>query len=104
LNVQACASLDTFAEEIAEPVASRVFARSPFEYGHEPAPRAVEAAAFAPTVLQPELAATVRCPPQAATSNPAASSGAALSAMRPFVLALISFGARVEDRRARCAR
>ena len=36
LNVHACASLDTFADEIVEPVASRVFARSPFGYGHEP--------------------------------------------------------------------
>ena len=69
LNVQACASLDTFAEEIVDPVASRVFARSAFEYGHEPEPPAVEAAVLVVTVLQPELAAAVPFPPQAATSN-----------------------------------
>jgi hypothetical protein len=35
-NVQACWSLDTFADDIAEPAASRVFAMSPFGYGHDP--------------------------------------------------------------------
>jgi hypothetical protein len=58
LNVQASASRDTFAEEIVEPAASRVFARSPFAYCHEPdAPDAVEAATCAPTVLHPSLTA-----------------------------------------------
>jgi len=28
--------LDTFADDIAEPAASRVFAMSPFGYGHDP--------------------------------------------------------------------
>ena len=37
LNVQACLRLATLADEIAEPAASRVFARSPFGYGHDPA-------------------------------------------------------------------
>jgi len=36
LNVQASRSRDTFADEIAEPAASRVLARSPFGYGHDP--------------------------------------------------------------------
>jgi hypothetical protein len=36
LNVQASLSLDTLAEEIVEPAASRVLARSPFGYGHDP--------------------------------------------------------------------
>jgi hypothetical protein len=31
LNVQACESLDTFAEEIVDPAAFLVFARSAFE-------------------------------------------------------------------------
>jgi hypothetical protein len=82
LNVQACASLDTFAEEIVDPVASRVFARSAFEYGDEPEVPAVGAATFVVTVLQPELAAVVAFLPHAATSNPAATSRAALSVMR----------------------
>jgi spore germination cell wall hydrolase CwlJ-like protein len=75
-------SLDTFAEEIVEPVASRVFARLPFEYGHDPAVPALAAAAFAVTVWQPELAAAVFFPPQPATSNPAATSRAAVSVRR----------------------
>src|SRR5215469_9758076 len=33
---QACLSCDTLAEEIVEPGACRVLARSPFGYGHEP--------------------------------------------------------------------
>jgi hypothetical protein len=89
LNVHACASVDTFAEEIVDPVASRVFARSSFEYGHEPDAGAVEAAAPALTVLQPVLAAAVPLPPQAVTSNPAPTSRATLSAVRPVVLVFI---------------
>lgn len=84
LNVQACVSLDTFAEVIVEPAASRVFARSAFEYGHEPEVPVVDAATFAVTVLQPALAAAFPLPPQAATSNPAATSTIALSVIRPF--------------------
>jgi hypothetical protein len=34
-NVQACLSPDTFADEIVEPAASRVFVMSPFEYGQD---------------------------------------------------------------------
>jgi hypothetical protein len=34
-NVQAGWSLDTFAEEIVDPAASRVLARSPLGYGHD---------------------------------------------------------------------
>jgi hypothetical protein len=68
LNDHAGTSLDTFAEEIADPGASRVFARSPFAYGHDPD------ATFADTFVallvrrQPVVAAL---PPQAATSDPA---------------------------------
>jgi hypothetical protein len=35
-NVQACLSPDTFADVIVDPAASRVSARSPFEYGQDP--------------------------------------------------------------------
>jgi hypothetical protein len=35
-NVQACWSLDTFADDIVEPAASRVLAMSPLGYGHDP--------------------------------------------------------------------
>ena len=59
LNVQACASLETFAEEIVDPVASRVFARSTFEYGHDPEPAALETAPLVTTVLQAGLACAV---------------------------------------------
>jgi hypothetical protein len=85
LNVQACASLETFAEEIVDPVASRVFARSTFEYGHDPEPAVLEADAFVATVLQAGLACAVPFPPQDASTNPAATSRTALSAMRPIV-------------------
>ena len=70
LNVQACASLDTSCEEIVEPVASRWFARSAFGYGHELEARAIEAATFVVTVVQPELAPAVPLPPQPATKQP----------------------------------
>src|SRR3954463_1091383 len=36
LKLHASRSRDTFAEEIIEPAASRVLARSPFGYGHDP--------------------------------------------------------------------
>src|ERR1700734_2304325 len=36
-NVQACCSCETLADEITEPGACRVLARSPFGYGHDPA-------------------------------------------------------------------
>ena len=45
-NVQACSSLDTFAEVIVEPAATRVFARSPFGYGHDPDANGLGAAAL----------------------------------------------------------
>jgi hypothetical protein len=47
LNVQACASLDTFAEEIVDRVAFRVFGRS---RSHEQVEKLV---AVAPPVLSP---------------------------------------------------
>jgi hypothetical protein len=83
LNVQAGASLATLAEEIVDPVASRVFARSTFAYGHDPETPVVEPATFAVTVLQPALAvaAVVPFPPQAVRRNPAAASRAALRVM-----------------------
>jgi hypothetical protein len=45
-KVQACSSLDTFADEIVEPAASRVFAMSPFEYGQDPDANGLGAAAL----------------------------------------------------------
>ncbi len=75
LNVQACVSLDTFAEETVEPVASRVFARSTFEYGHEPDAPVLEPVTVPRIVVQPELALPL--PPHAASSNPAMTTRAA---------------------------
>jgi len=89
LNVHASASFDTFAEEIVDPASSRVFARSSFAYGHEPAAPVVEPAAVVVTVLQPELADVVPLPPQAATSNPTAISRTASNLTRPVVPVLI---------------
>src|SRR5262249_44343706 len=81
LNVHACASVDTFAFEIVDPVASRVFARSPFEYGHTPEAVAVRlVAACVVTVLHPARAAAL-CPPQAARSKPATTVRTAESVM-----------------------
>ena len=86
LNVHAWASLDTFAEEIVDPVASRVFARSAFEYAHDPEPAAAGAAAFVVMVLQAAgFGAAAPCPPQDATRKPAAANGTAPSVMRPPV-------------------
>jgi hypothetical protein len=84
-------SLDTFAAEIVDRVASRVFARSPFEYGHEAESPLLDAGTFVWTVLQPARAAAVLLPPQATSSDAAATSRTVLSVMRLFVLALISF-------------
>jgi len=95
LNVQAGASLDTFAEEIVDPMATRVFARSPFAYGQEPDASVVDATTLVLMVLHPALAATGvlpgLLPPQAATSNPAATSSTARSDVRRFVLGCIAF-------------
>lgn len=44
-NVQACLSLDTLADVIVDPAASRVSARSPFEYGQDPDANGLGAAA-----------------------------------------------------------
>jgi hypothetical protein len=79
-------SRDTFAEEIVDPLATRVFARSAFEYGHDPEAPPVEAVVLVVTVVQPDVAAAVPVPPQAATSNPAATSRAAMSVMRHWKL------------------
>jgi hypothetical protein len=95
LNDQVCASLDTSADEIVDPVAFRVFARSVFEYDHEPEPGAGEAAALAATVVQPDPAVVVPFPPQPATSRPAATITTALWVMRPFMLSFTSFTSRV---------
>ena len=43
LNVHASRSVPTFAAEIRDPVASRVLARSPLGYAHDPAGRAAPA-------------------------------------------------------------
>jgi hypothetical protein len=87
LKVHACASLDTFADEIPEPTASRVFARSAFEYSHAPDAPALEAAAVVLMVSQPELATAVRLAPQAASSAPAATTTTALTMEREDVIA-----------------
>jgi hypothetical protein len=86
------------AAEIVDPVASRVFARSSFEYGHDMEALAAEAAVFMVTVLQPAAAAAApvpvpvlfSVPPQAVTSNAAATTRAAASTMRPYVRVFIS--------------
>ena len=93
LNVQACASLDTFADEIVESSVARVFARSAFGYGHDSdAAIVVDAAALlgatAPRRPHPSLLAL---PPQDATSKPPARSRTTLNVRRPIKLFLISF-------------
>jgi hypothetical protein len=97
LNVQASASLATFADEIVDPAASRVLARSAFEYAHDPEP-AVGAAPCVVTVVHAGLAGVVPLPPHAAAVNPAATSSTAQSAMLPPMLrtpfeSMILFGA-----------
>ena len=82
LNVQARASLDTFADEIVDPVASRVFARLALGYAHDPELVAVDAAAFVVRVRQAGLALAFPFPPHAATSTTAAATSAVPSAMR----------------------
>jgi hypothetical protein len=73
LNVHDCSSLDTFAEEIVEPAASRVFAMSAFGYGHEPAAPVVGVAdGFAVMVRHPAVLALVPPLPQAAITRLAA--------------------------------
>ena len=94
LNNKVCASLDTFADEIVEPVAFRVFARSVFEYDHKPELGAGEGATFVATVVQPDLAVVVRFPPQAATRTPAATITTAPWVMRPFMLSFTLFTSR----------
>jgi hypothetical protein len=84
-------SRDTFADEIVEPAASRVFARSAFGYGHVPGARAVEAATFDVMVLHPEFAATRLVPPQPATSKTDAQGRTTLRVARPFKLVFTSF-------------
>ena len=86
LYVHIGASLDTFFAEIVEPVASRVFARSSFEYGHDAEALGVEASVSVVIVLQPALAVLARTPvsvpelpPQALTSSAAVSTTAASS-------------------------
>jgi hypothetical protein len=76
LNVQAGLSLDTFANEIAEPGATLVFATSAFEYGHEPEAPAVEADRVVRAVLQVGVAAVLPLPPQAVIRTPHAASRA----------------------------
>src|ERR1017187_4298858 len=58
VNVQSFFSWDTFCSEIADPVASRVFARSPLAYGQDPC-----AVCAAPT-------AVVKVPPVATSRLP----------------------------------
>jgi hypothetical protein len=86
LNIQACLSVDTFDDEIAESGAIRVFARSAFEYGHDPDATAVEAAPFAVVVVHTGPAWPD--PPHAAISTLPAPSRA-MHAARRLELALI---------------
>jgi len=62
LNVHASRSLDTFADVMAEPAASRVLARSPFGYAHDPdgaaAPWKVVVAGDGALPLLPQAAAS----------------------------------------------
>ena len=62
LNAQASRSCDTFADEIAEPGASLVLARSPFGYGHDPVGAAAPGNTLVtggPGLLPPDGAATM---------------------------------------------
>src|SRR5581483_10336721 len=95
LNDHACVSRDTFDEVIVEPVAFRVFARSSFEYGHDPEVPAVEMPTFAATVWQPAparaeavLVRLLLPPPHAAASSPVTTTRAMAGGVRPFVLGL----------------
>jgi hypothetical protein len=99
LNVHACSTLDTFVDEIAEPRATRVFAKSPFEYGHDPdaAFTAILVVAALLVTRQPTL---VVLAPHAATSDPAADSMSTLSVARVRRVGFISFtspGARARN-------
>jgi len=76
-NVQACLSPDTFADVIVEPAASRVFERSPFEYGQDPDANGLGAAALV-TVTGVLL--------HAAVTKPAMTSTAATLTRRPVKL------------------
>lgn len=62
-------SLATFADEIVEPRASRVFARSALEYGQEPRLPVLDTAVFTVSVLQTGRTAAGLLPPQAAISK-----------------------------------
>jgi hypothetical protein len=80
LNVQASASLDTFADEIVEPAASRVLAMSPFGYGHDP--RAAGAAAN--VIVFPAEAGLV-------APQPAITKLATTSRVAPTAVPLVTF-------------
>ena len=68
MNVHASASFETFADEIVESGATRVFARSALEYGHDPELPAVLVAGLAVIVLHAGPAATTVVLPHAAIS------------------------------------
>jgi hypothetical protein len=63
MNVHACRSWDTLAEEIVEAGAMRVLARSPLGYGHDPLGAAPGAAAG---LLVPQAASSA---PSAITAS-----------------------------------
>jgi hypothetical protein len=81
LNAQACLSLDTFADDIVEPAASLVFARSPLEYGHDPDANGLAAAGLVTVAGLLLHAATAKL---AVTSR-----AAALRLVRPVKLVFI---------------
>jgi hypothetical protein len=79
-NVQACLSLDTFADVIVEPAAFRVFERSPFEYGQDPDANGLGA---------PALVTVTGVPLHAAVTKQAVTSTAATLTWRPVKLVFI---------------
>lgn len=95
LNVQACSSLVTFADEIVEPGARRLFARSAFAYGQDPdaaiAVAVTVAASLPVTAVRRPHPSVEALPPHAATSKPPATSKTTMSAARLVRLVFTSF-------------
>src|SRR5215471_18367763 len=92
-NVQACLSLDTFADVIVEPAASRVSARSPLGYGQDPDANGLGAAGLV-TVTGVLL--------HAAATNPTMTSTAVTLTWRPLKLVFIRLPFQLYAGQGRC--
>jgi hypothetical protein len=90
LNVHAGSSPETFAEEIVESVARRVFARSAFGYGQEPELFAAETPTFVARVSQMGRVFVLPVPPHDAMSNPEATIGTTPRRRRPLVVTSVT--------------